>query len=147
MSTNSWRWLIGLTCLTGLVFFFLFQRFNMAAFVGISGKSFVFIFNKSIRFIINDALMIGVIYSLFLQKRFIYFALMVQLFGILFILIPYFILKLYFHTGNGPLVSFLHRLVLNPTLMILLIPAFWVQQIRTAPLPPKEEPPRATHNS
>jgi exosortase F-associated protein len=71
--------------------------------------------------------MIGLIYALFNRKQFILFAFLVQAFGLVFILTPYFILKLYFHAGNGPLISFLHRLILNPTLMILLIPAFWLQ--------------------
>ena len=49
----------------------------------------------------------------------------VQLAGLVFILVPYLVLKLGFDAGNGPLVSFLHRLVLNPTLLLLLIPAFY----------------------
>ncbi len=127
MSSIQLRWLVGLACLVGLVIFFLFQKINIAALMEIDGKTSVFIFNKSFRFVLNDVLMIGVIYALFGQRRFVYFAIAVQIFGVLFLLLPYFILKLYFHASNGPLISFLHRLVLNPTLMILLIPAFWLQ--------------------
>ena len=121
------RWLIGIGSLVALIVFYVFQRINIASLIGIDGKTATFLFNKTFRFVWNDVLMIGVIYALFAQKRFVYFALAVQVFGILFVLLPYFVLKLYFHAGNGPLISFLHRLVLNPTLMILLIPAFWLQ--------------------
>lgn len=127
MTPKQTRVLIGFVSVLGLLMFFLFQRVNVAGWIGVDGKTSAFLFNKTFRFIWNDVLMIGVINALFGQKRFVYFALMVQLFGILFVLLPYFVLKLYFHADNGPLISFLHRLVLNPTLMILLIPAFWLQ--------------------
>lgn len=121
------RWIVGLFSATGLIILFLFQRTNFASWLMIDNNTATFIFNKAFRFVVNDTLMIGVIYSLFAQKRFIVFALIVQVIGVLFVFFPYIVLKLYFHTGNGPLVSFLHRLIINPTLMILLIPAFWLQ--------------------
>ncbi len=127
MRSVGWRWLIGLSSVAGLLLLFLFQRINLAAMLHLDDTTAMFIFNKTFRFVVNDVLMIGIIFSLFAQKRFILFALAVQVIGIVFVLIPYFVLKLYFHTGNGPLVSFLHRLILNPTLMALLIPAFWLQ--------------------
>jgi exosortase F-associated protein len=127
MSSKQTRWLVGIISVSGLILFFLFQKFNVASSIGISDKTAMFVFNKSFRFVLNDVLMIGVIYALFAERRFVYFALLVQAFGVLFVLIPYFVLKLYFHASNGPLISFLHRLVLNPTLMILLIPALWLQ--------------------
>jgi exosortase F-associated protein len=127
MTAKQVRWLIGIASLLALIVLYLFQRINLAALIGIDGKTAAFLFNKTFRFIWNDVFMIGVIYAFFGQKRFVYFALAVQIFGILFVLLPYFVLKLYFHASNGPLISFLHRLVLNPTLMILLIPAFWLQ--------------------
>ena len=71
--------------------------------------------------------MIGLIFAIFYKRKYVWFAFGVQVFGFLVVLIPYFVLKLYFHAGNGPMVSFLHRLILNPTLMVLLIPAFWLQ--------------------
>jgi exosortase F-associated protein len=127
MASIKLRWILGISSVLGLLSLFLFQKTNVAGFIGIDGGTARFIFNKTFRFVLNDILMIGLIYALFTQKRFVLFALVVQVLGIVFVLLPYFILKLYFHTGNGPLVSFLHRLILNPTLMILLIPAFWLQ--------------------
>jgi exosortase F-associated protein len=127
MSAQQGRWLVGSASIVGLVLFYLFQRVNVAALIGIDGKTAMFLFNKTFRFVVNDGLMVGLIYALFGQRRLVYFALAVQVFGIFFVLLPYFVLKLYFHASNGPLISFLHRLILNPTLMILLIPAFWLQ--------------------
>jgi exosortase F-associated protein len=127
MSNQSWKWIVGLTSGVALVLFYMFQRTNVSDVLGIANKTTAFVVSKTFRFVVNDVLMIGVIYALFGQKRFVYFALLVQVAGIVFLLVPYFILKLYFHANNGPLVSFLHRLVLNPTLMMLLIPAFWLQ--------------------
>lgn len=127
MTNNLWRWGIGLTAGLSLVLFYMFQRTDIADLIGITDKAIAFIVSKTFRFVVNDLLMIAVIYALFGQRKLVYFALWVQLFGIVFLLIPYFILKLYFHADNGPLVSFLHRLVFNPTLMLLLIPAFWLQ--------------------
>ena len=127
MTLTQARWAIGLVASAGLLTMFLFQRTDFADFWNIQGNNASFIFNKTFRFLANDVLMIGLIFSLFAQRRFVLFALLVQLTGVVSILLPYFVLKLYFHTGNGPLVSFLHRLILNPTLMILLIPAFWLQ--------------------
>jgi exosortase F-associated protein len=115
--------------LAGLLTVFLFQRTDAAHFVGIGGSEILrFLFNRTIRFILNDIFAIGLIYALFPQRKYIIFALWVQLAGIVFILAPYFIMKLYFPTYNGPLLSFLHRLILNPILLLLLIPSFYYQR-------------------
>jgi len=123
------RLAIGIISLMGLISIFVFQQFDIAGLVGF-GDSYVtkFIFNRSIRFILNDFLTITLIYALFLERKYIAFALYVQLAGLLFILIPYFIIKLNFPAYNGPLINFIHRLVLNPLLLVLLIPAFYYQR-------------------
>ena len=127
MTFTSIRWVVGILSIILLILFFLFQQFNFANLLEIQNTTAQFVFNKSFRFLLNDVLMIGLIFALFNNKQFVWFAFFVQVFGLVFILTPYLILKLYYHTGNGPLVSFLHRLILNPTLMVLLIPAFWLQ--------------------
>ena len=113
---------------SGLVLVFLFQRQDVAEMIGIQDNFWRFIFNRSFRFIINDALTILLIYALFYEHKYVLFSVYVQLFGMVFVLIPYFILKFNFPAYNGPLISFLHRLVLNPTLLLLLIPAFYYQR-------------------
>lgn len=114
--------------IAGLVVVFLFQRIDIGGMVGIDDASWKFIVNRSIRFLLNDGLAIVLIYALFQERKYVVFSIWVQLFGMFFILVPYFIIKFNFPYYNGPLVSFLHRLVLNPTILLLLIPAFYYQK-------------------
>jgi exosortase F-associated protein len=124
------RVLLGLVAVAGLVLIFLFQRTDVAITLGIKENIWRFIFNRSLRFLLNDGLAILLIYALFYERKYVWFAVAVQVFGLVFVLIPYFILKFNFPGYNGPLISFLHRLVLNPTLILLLIPAFYYQRLR-----------------
>jgi exosortase F-associated protein len=126
--SDSLRWFVGVCSVLGLAVVYLFQRTNVAAFLGIENHAVRFILNKTLRFLINDFLMIGLLYSLFPKRKYVIFALWVQLAGFVFILVPYLVIKLALQTGNGPLVSFLHRLTVNPILLLLLIPAFYYQQ-------------------
>lgn len=120
---------VGLLCGTGLVTVFLFQKTDLAGFLGIGARPIdLFLINRSVRFLLNDALAVGVIYALFEKRKYVIFSLWVQLAGVVLFLIPYFILKLCYPSYNGPLISFLHRLILNPTLLLLLIPAFYYQR-------------------
>lgn len=118
----------GVCCGLGLVAVFLFQRVDVAALLGVEDNTLRFFVNRTIRFLLNDAFTIGVIYALFIERKYIIFSLWVQLAGVVFFLLPYFVLKIYWPTYNGPLISYLHRLILNPTLLILLIPAFYFQR-------------------
>ncbi|HYC85492.1 MAG TPA: exosortase F system-associated protein [Chryseosolibacter sp.] len=129
MQRPDLRWLVGLVCFAGLIAVFIFQRTDIAALLGTDDRSSRFFINRLIRFLLNDAFMIGVIYALFYEKKYVIFALWVQLAGIIIILVPYFVIKSRWPGYNGPLVSFLHRLILNPTLLLLLIPAFYYQKI------------------
>jgi exosortase F-associated protein len=123
------RILIGVLSAAGLVAVFLFQQIDIADLLG-SGDPAIhrFIINRTLRFLLNDAFAIGIIYALFNEKKYVIFSIYVQLAGVILFLIPYFVLKLYLPTYNGPMISFLHRLVLNPTLLMLLIPAFYYQR-------------------
>lgn len=125
--TNRWlRWLTGLACVTGLVLVFVSQRINLAAMAGVHHGAQFFV-NRSIRFLLNDALTIGIIWSIFNRRSYVIFALWVQGAGMVFLLFPYFAMKYFYPSYNGPFLSFLHRLILNPTLLLLLIPAFYYQ--------------------
>jgi exosortase F-associated protein len=130
MNKNLFRWIIGIAGCIGLVIIFLFQRWDIANHFEIGNSHFSrFLINRSIRFVLNDIFAMGIIFSLFPSRTYLYFAFVVQLIGVIFILTPYFVLKFYFPFYNGPLLSFLHRLVLNPLLMLLLIPAFYYQRL------------------
>ena len=123
------RWLVGAGCIAGLTIVFLFQRVDLAGALDVSAVPvYKFVFNRTIRFFANDLLTLGLIYALFQERKYILFAIYVQIAGVVFFLIPYFILKLHWPKYNGPLLSFLHRLVMNPTVLLLLIPAFYFQK-------------------
>jgi exosortase F-associated protein len=123
------RLLIGVLSFLGLVAVYVFQRTDFSSLAGFDLSSIGrFIFNRTCRFLVNDFFMLGVIYALFPERKYVVFALWVQLTGVIVFLIPYFILKVYWPSYNGPLISHLHRLVLNPTLMLLLIPSFYFQK-------------------
>lgn len=122
--------LIGLS-LVGLLLVFLFQRFNYAQLLGLDYNStWRFIVNRTIRFLINDNLMILFIYALFYERKYVKFALWVELAGFLFLLVPYMLLRFLSPIDDAMYISFLHRLIVNPTLMLLLIPALYLQYQR-----------------
>src|SRR3989337_750592 len=127
------RVVVGVFSIIGLIAVFLFQRIDVAGFMGVEGSVInKFLINRTIRFLLNDAFAIGLIYSLFAERKYVMFSIYVQIVGVVLFLIPYFILKIYFPSYNGPLISFLHRLILNPTLLMLLIAAFYYQRRREA---------------
>lgn len=123
------RAIIAFVAATGLLFVFLFQHVNVALLLGLTNDPLTqFIINKSIRFFLNDLLAILLVYALFFEKKYVIVAIAVQVIGIFLLLIPYFILKINFPAYNGPLINFLHRLIMNPVLIFLLIPAFYLQK-------------------
>jgi exosortase F-associated protein len=123
------RFAIGLVSIAGLVAVFLFQEIDVAGMLGSDASKIVkFIINRTIRFLLNDIFAIALIYAIFAERKYVIFALWVQLAGVFLFLIPYFVLKLNFPSYNGPMINFLHRLILNPILLYLLIPAFYYQR-------------------
>ena len=123
------RVLVGLGSIGGLVSVFMFQRIDVADFFDPElARIHKFLINRTIRFLLNDVFTIGLIYALFRERKYIVFAFYVQVLGMIVFLLPYFVLKIYWPRYNGPLISFLHRLILNPTLLMLLIPAFYYQK-------------------
>jgi exosortase F-associated protein len=86
-----------------------------------------FAVNKAGRYVLNDLFSISIIYGIFAQKKYARFAFMVMMFG-LFVLLPvYLFLYLAQPAGFTSMISHLHRVVMNPVLMMLLIPAFYFQ--------------------
>ena len=141
------RWIVGIICVAGLAMVFLFQKYDFSQFLPFREAIHRFLFNRTIRFLLNDFFTIGLIYSLFRERKYVVFALWVQLAGFVFLLVPYFILKLNFPTYNGPLISYLHRLILNPTFLLLLIPAFYYQRSRASMTVENRQGPAAEKES
>jgi exosortase F-associated protein len=125
------RWVLGLLGFVGLIIVYLFQKVNLAEILGVKQAINQFLVNRSIRFFLNDLLTILLIYSLFGKKKYVVFSIWVQLIGMFLFLIPYFYLRVNFPTLHGPMINFLHRLIMNPILLLLLIPAFYFQQSRS----------------
>lgn len=123
------RWSVGIVSCAGLIAVFIFQGTDLAVSFGVERDPYKFFINRTARFLLNDAFAMGLIFALFFQRAYTLFALIVQLTGVVLILVPYFVIKFWYPDYNGPLISFLHRLVLNPTLLMLLIPALYFQRL------------------
>jgi len=91
-------------------------------------ESFSFIVNKVGRYLLNDLFTIAIIYGLFYEKKYLRFAFVVLLFGLIFLLPAYLFIYLAMPVWFSSLLSHLHRIVLNPVLMMLLIPAYFYQR-------------------
>jgi exosortase F-associated protein len=126
----TWRIVAGTVSVIGLLVVYLFQYVDVYHYMFRynDNPAYAFIVNRSIRYLINDACMISLIYALFNERKYVLFGVFIQFVGIVLFLTPYFIIKFKFPFYNGPLISFLHRLVINPLLMILLIPAIFYQK-------------------
>lgn len=123
-----------------LVVVFVFQRFNYAHAISsvlhlpIENPNTVFVINKTIRLVLNDSACMLLIFVGFKQRQ--YLTLAFYLFLVeLFVLLPvYFIVKLSLEGDSeisSPLLSQVHRLIVNPLLMFLLMAGFVYQRIRT----------------
>lgn len=92
-----------------------------------TGEEWRFIVNKGMRFVLNDLFSLLFIYGLFKNPKYVRFALWVMAFG-LFVLLPtYLVLAISFKEEAFNLLTFLHRITMNPWLMLLLIPGFFYQ--------------------
>lgn len=86
-----------------------------------------FIVNKIFRYLLNDFFSILIIHGIFLKKSYTRFAILLMAFGLLILLPLYFYFYLASVPGFSSMISHMHRLVLNPVIMMLLIPALWYQ--------------------
>ncbi len=124
-----------------LVLVFVFQRFNYAIALTsflpeglqITQPNTIFIINKTIRLVLNDVACMVLIYAWFKERK--YLTLSFYLFLVeVFLLLPiYFIVKLSLEGDSeisSPLLSQIHRLIVNPLLMFLLMAGFIYQRVR-----------------
>jgi exosortase F-associated protein len=90
-----------------------------------------FILKKLIRVTLNDLCMLLFLYAWFNSKSITKLGLWVQAIDTFILLPVYLIIKLNFEGTSEistPLLSQWHRLIVNPTLMLLLIPAIYYQR-------------------
>lgn len=87
-----------------------------------------FIINKASRYLLNDGFAMFLVYGLFYQRLYLRFAFFVFLFGLGLLMPLYLVLYLSAPEGFSSMLGHLHRLIFNPVLMMLLIPAFYYQR-------------------
>src|SRR6266850_6564218 len=125
--------------LVSLAIVYVFQRWDyLNAFARIFGATefgptAAFVFNKTVRLILNDALCLLLIYALFREKKYLRIAFLVFCFELFLILPLYLTVKLLVEGSSeisSPLLSPIHRLIVNPMLMLILIVAFYYQRYR-----------------
>lgn len=124
------RLIAGAVGVGGLVLVFVFQRTDVLP--SQADRYFHFSVNRFLRILLNDACMLLVLHALFADKKVLRLAVAMQIVD-LFLLLPlYLALKLSLEGASelsSPFLSQLHRLIVHPTLMILLIPAVYYQKI------------------
>lgn len=120
---------------------YIFQRFNFIGFfvsiVGFDPQQLhpyvVFIGNRVIRLTGNDLSCMVLIYVFFRERKYLVVAWYFYLFELLVVMPVYFLIKLQTEGVSeisSPLLSQIHRLIVNPVLMILLMLAFLYQKIK-----------------
>jgi exosortase F-associated protein len=138
---SSFRIFLLAAALLILIVIFLFQGFNYAFLfsdlAGIDADSVqpnaVFIINKTTRLVLNDAACVVMIFAIFRDKNYMYMSLFLFLFELLVLLPVYFVIKLSLEGDSeisSPLLSQIHRLIVNPMLMLLLMTGFFYQRFK-----------------
>jgi exosortase F-associated protein len=110
---------------------YLFQRFNLAGLLGNFHPNAIFVINRTARLILNDLACLLIIFALFQEAKYLKIAFWVFLIELLVILPVYMAVKLSLEGDSeisSPLLSQVHRLIVNPMLMILLIAGFLFQR-------------------
>jgi exosortase F-associated protein len=135
------RYILIAVSLSMLLVVFIFQRFNFAEVINhvvpqvveIRNPNGVFILNKTLRLVLNDFACMILIFALFSTRKYVRAAFYLFLLELLVLLPIYFLLKLTLEGDSelsSPLLSHIHRLIVNPLLMFLLIAGFIYQRLK-----------------
>lgn len=114
----------------GIVVTFLGQEFSFLQAWNLTEQN-EFILRKVLRVFLNDLFMLIFIAAWFKDRRVTRLAILIQLLDSLILLPIYLVVKLSLEGPveiSSPLLSQFHRMIINPTLMILLIPAVYFQK-------------------
>lgn len=117
--------------ITILILVYIFQRVNLAGMLGAFHPNVIFVVNRTTRLILNDLACFLIILALFPGKSYLKIAFILFFIELLVILPAYFAVKLWTEGDSeisSPLLSQVHRLIVNPMLMILLIAGFFYQR-------------------
>jgi exosortase F-associated protein len=113
---------------------YVFQHFPYATYLGVhesTSPNLTFIVNRIVRMVLNDSACLLLIYALFRERKYLRVAFLVFCMELLIILPVYLTVKLYLEGPSeisSPLLSQVHRLIVNPMLMIILIFGFYYQR-------------------
>jgi exosortase F-associated protein len=119
------------TSIIGIVITFLLQDFSFLEQWNLTDQQ-EFVTRKILRVTLNDLFMLIFMAAWFKDHRVTKLAVAIQLFDSLVLLPIYLAVKLSLEGPteiSAPLLSQFHRLIINPTLMILLIPGIYFQQL------------------
>lgn len=110
---------------------YLFQRISLAGSLGNFPPNVIFVINRTARLIINDFACFLIIFAVFQEAKYLRIAFWIFLIELLLILPVYFAVKLSLEGDSeisSPMLSQVHRLIVNPMLMLLLIAGFLFQR-------------------
>ncbi len=85
------------------------------------------ILNKVLRYLVNDMAALGIIYALFAKPSYVRLGWWIMWFGLGFLLPLYYMGLWLLPPSQHIALTYLHRLVMNPVLLMLLIPALYYQ--------------------
>ncbi len=116
--------MLGLIAILLMVLTYLFQKFDFSSLAGEYSNVTKFVVNRTVRFIFNDIACLLMIIAIFNKNDYLKLSVWI-FFTELFILLPgYFVAKLSLEGDSeisSPLLSQIHRMIVNPLLMIILI--------------------------
>lgn len=93
-----------------------------------------FISNRMLRILLNDSCMLALIYALFGDPKVVKLAVYIQVIDLLVLFPLYLLMKLPAEGVSelsSPFLAQFHRLIVNPTLMVLLIGGVYYQRLGT----------------
>lgn len=125
-----------ITCLAGLLLVYIYQRTNYLDFLPtfvdpVTNRYWVFAINRALRLLMNDFICMFLIYAIFQNARYMQVAFFVFCAELLIILPIYLAIKFTWEGDSeisSPLLSPIHRMVVNPLLMFILIAGFFYQR-------------------
>lgn len=134
------KYVLVVSALIILLLVYVFQKISYAGVINnflpagfkINHPNAVFVVNRVFRLIINDGACMVLIWGLFKETKYLKAAFLIFSIELLIILPIYFLIKLNLEGPSelsSPLLSQIHRIIVNPLLMVILIIAFYYQKV------------------
>lgn len=87
------------------------------------------IFNVFLRYLINSIISLLIIYVVYLKKEWFVFSLWVYIVCFFVFLIPFYLMIVNYEQENYLLVFYVRRFLIQPILLLLLLPAFYYHKL------------------